>query len=115
MFMAFLLACSIVLVRSCGEMDITTVFGTVVPGSSPGGSTRKLDDCCASISSERIWFSGKTRPCQGRVGSSILPIRTNCKTAPRGRFALCITGDIVGDSGDKGHPHVYEESFMSGK
>lgn len=25
--------------RSCGEMDIITVFGTVVPGSSPGGST----------------------------------------------------------------------------
>lgn len=30
---------SILNVRSCGEMDITTVFGTVVPGSSPGGST----------------------------------------------------------------------------
>lgn len=26
--------------RSCGEMDIITVFGTVVPGSSPGGSTK---------------------------------------------------------------------------
>ena len=24
----------------------------------------------------RIWFSGKTSPCQGLVGSSILPIRT---------------------------------------
>ena len=24
----------------CGEMDITTVFGTVVPGSSPGGGIR---------------------------------------------------------------------------
>ena len=24
-----------------GEMDITTVFGTVVPGSSPGGGTQK--------------------------------------------------------------------------
>ncbi len=23
-----------------GEMDITTVFGTVVPGSNPGGSTK---------------------------------------------------------------------------
>lgn len=21
----------------CGEMDITTVFGTVIPGSNPGG------------------------------------------------------------------------------
>jgi diaminopimelate decarboxylase len=39
MQVANLLACSIVLLRSCGEMDITTVFGTVVPGSSPGGST----------------------------------------------------------------------------
>jgi hypothetical protein len=28
--------------RSRGEMDITTVFGTVVPGSSPGGSTKRL-------------------------------------------------------------------------
>lgn len=27
--------------RSRGEMDITTVFGTVVPGSSPGGSTKR--------------------------------------------------------------------------
>jgi len=25
-----------------GEMDITTVFGTVVPGSNPGGSTKWL-------------------------------------------------------------------------
>lgn len=23
-----------------GEMDITTVFGTVIPGSSPGGCTK---------------------------------------------------------------------------
>lgn len=26
-------------VTTCGEMDITTVFGTVIPGSSPGGWT----------------------------------------------------------------------------
>lgn len=26
---------------SCGEMDITTVFGTVIAGSSPAGSTIK--------------------------------------------------------------------------
>ena len=31
----------------------------------------------AIIHVTRIWFSGKTRPCQGRVGSSILPIRTS--------------------------------------
>ena len=24
----------------------------------------------------RAWFSGRTRPCQGRDGSSILPART---------------------------------------
>ena len=24
----------------------------------------------------RVWFSGRTRPCQGRDGSSILPTRT---------------------------------------
>ena len=28
----------------------------------------------------RVWFSGRTRPCQGRDGSSILPTRT-VKTA----------------------------------
>ena len=39
--MAFLLACSTVHTRLCGEMDITTVFGTVVPGSSPGGGTQE--------------------------------------------------------------------------
>lgn len=26
---------------TCGEMDITAVFGTVVPGSSPGRCTNK--------------------------------------------------------------------------
>ncbi len=26
--------------RSRGEMDITAVFGTAIPGSSPGGSTK---------------------------------------------------------------------------
>jgi hypothetical protein len=76
-------------------MDITSVFGTDVPGSSPGGGTSKkskrrrkrkkqgseLDSIQkglihAIMLFERIWFSGKTRPCQGRVGSSILPIRT---------------------------------------
>ena len=31
--------------RSRGEMDITTVFGTVVPGSNPGGSTSALHLC----------------------------------------------------------------------
>mgnify|MGYP006924549038 CR=1 FL=1 len=29
-----------VLITTCGEMDITTVFGTVIPGSSPGGWTK---------------------------------------------------------------------------
>src|SRR5436190_1303224 len=32
--------------RSRGETDITTVFGTVVPGSNPGGST---DEPCVTI------------------------------------------------------------------
>lgn len=98
MQVAFCLACSTVRIRLCGEMDITTVFGTVVPGSSPGGGTqyfftspqastqlhaRRLLLCVPEYESmrrRRIWFSGKTRPCQGRVGSSILPIRT--KTTP---------------------------------
>ena len=34
--------------RSRGEMDITTVFGTVVPGSSPGGSTNDIMTCPAA-------------------------------------------------------------------
>lgn len=45
--MVFRLAYSIVLggeyfsaTCPCSETDITTVFGTVVPGSSPGGGTR---------------------------------------------------------------------------
>ena len=46
-------------------MDIIPVFGTVVGGSNPSGSTM------------RAWFSGRTRPCQGRGGSSILPARTD--------------------------------------
>ena len=73
---------------SCSEMDITTVFGTVVPGSSPGGSTGKEGNYCAIIvpCHLRIWFSGKTRPCQGRVGSSILPIRTKQGTPHTGCF-----------------------------
>ena len=46
MLMVFRLACSTVAIRLlalrlCGEMDITTVFGTVVPGSNPGGGTQK--------------------------------------------------------------------------
>lgn len=61
MLVAFLLACSTVAVRLmasgqvatslCGEMDITTVFGTVVPGSSPGGGTKllKCKQECATI------------------------------------------------------------------
>ncbi len=30
--------------RTCGEMDITAVFGTVVPGSSPGRCTTYAKD-----------------------------------------------------------------------
>ena len=39
-------------IRPRGEMDITTVFGTVIGGSNPSGGMR-------------AWFSGRTRPCQG--------------------------------------------------
>lgn len=28
------------------EMDITTVFGTVVPGSNPGGGTKERSEFC---------------------------------------------------------------------
>ena len=28
--------------RSRGEMDITAVFGTAIPGSNPGGSTSEV-------------------------------------------------------------------------
>lgn len=87
----------------CGEMDITTVFGTVVLGSSPGGGTRREGKGCAMMPDKRIWFSGKTRPCQGRVGSSILPIRTtNTKDGSKGR-PLCFikTGDKTVNMGIK--------------
>ncbi len=36
-------------------MDITTVFGTVVPGSNPGGSTKNVSAAsifCASTASD---------------------------------------------------------------
>jgi hypothetical protein len=126
-------------------MDITTVFGTVVPGSNPGGGTkvrssfvppstlwagaarirrpcehfliprRKSTRCTVHVMKEswrafktrnekgiraimffeRIWFSGKMSPCQGLVGSSILPIRTRAiktikskKTFIKGVFAF---------------------------
>lgn len=39
------------LVRSRGEMDITSVFGTAVPGSSPGGSTWIIRDIDARLRS----------------------------------------------------------------
>lgn len=34
---------------TCGEMDITTVFGTVIPGSSPGGWTQIINYTCLSM------------------------------------------------------------------
>ncbi len=69
-------------------MDITSVFGTAVGGSNPSGSTDISDEagfCLEKNKSSyimlriemRAWFSGRTRPCQGRDGSSILPARTN--------------------------------------
>ena len=67
--------------RPDGEMDITTDFGSVILGSNPGrGTTGKGTMRRATILAERIWFSGRTRPCQGRDGSSILPIRTDLET-----------------------------------
>ena len=59
-------------IRSRGEMDIIAAFEAVVGGSSPSGSTRFL----VQFPDLRPWLSGIMRPCQGRVGSSILPGRT---------------------------------------
>ena len=80
-------------VRSRGEMDITTVFGTVVVGSNPAESTvltqliHSEPLIClfteigrvATMAPTRVWFNGRTRPCQGRGESSILSTRTNSK------------------------------------
>lgn len=72
-------------VRSRGEMDITTVFGTVVVGSNPAESTnvhplepRLFTEMIiiATMAPTRVWFNGRTRPCQGRGESSILSTRT---------------------------------------
>ena len=101
-------------------MDITTVFGTVVPGSSPGGGTKVNDTGKEGKSHDRmcetrIWFSGRTRPCQGRDGSPILPIRTefdSCANVgsrnlniapflPVKDFCGAVDKDV--NSGDKGH------------
>ena len=59
-----------------GEMDITADFGSAVPGSNPGRGTRNRNAVHVIMSLKRTWFSGRTRPCQGRDGSPILPIRT---------------------------------------
>lgn len=72
--------------RPRGEMDITSVFGTAVGGSNPSeGTYRFVKNYYYGIlygqyfkfeSCQRVSFSGRTRPCQGRGGSSILPTRT---------------------------------------
>lgn len=51
---------------------------------------------CSSL--KRIWFSGKTDPCQGSVGSSILPIRTRCerKRPSPGLFLIHKSADKQG-------------------
>lgn len=38
--------------RSCSEMDITSVFGTDVPGSSPGGSTKTKEPALRQVLSQ---------------------------------------------------------------
>ena len=66
-------------IRPDGEMDITTVFGTVVPGSSPGRGTKLLEIESGDVVScrlARVWFNGRTSGCQSDDGSSILPTRT---------------------------------------
>ncbi len=47
----------------------------------------------------RIWFSGKTSPCQGLVGSSILPIRTRRERKDpllKGSFLIHASGGYAG-------------------
>lgn len=38
-------------IRSCSETDITSVFGTAIPGSSPGGSTMN-QNCIGGVDAE---------------------------------------------------------------
>lgn len=40
--------------RSRGEMDITAVFGTAIPGSSPGGSTWSVFQCGQGESNSQL-------------------------------------------------------------
>ena len=52
------------------------------------------DRRCAILQSKymRPWFSGRTRPCQGRNGSSILPTRTpTLPSCPWHRFCRLTT------------------------
>ena len=58
------------IMRSRGEMDITAVFGTAIPGSNPGGSTKAEMANCFAVSDT----------CAGR--SVVLEVD---KTASRGR------------------------------
>ena len=62
-------------------MDIIPVFGTVVGGSNPSGSTSRnryfdFADYWCILVPLRAWFSGRTLPCQGRGSGSIPGART---------------------------------------
>ena len=49
----------------------------------------------------RAWFSGRTRPCQGRDASSILGARTLDFYTVLDVCNLCKTVDNIGDTGYK--------------
>lgn len=74
----------------------------VLAGALAKRGGNMLLSCCTA----RIWFSGKTRPCQGRVGSSILPIRTKQseteRTAKMVVLSVRTPVDNLVDTGDKG-------------
>ncbi len=59
-----------------GKMGIT--WGSVLISSIKNKLEIEIFILCDTVSiSMRAWFSGKIPPCQGGVGSSILPARTN--------------------------------------
>ena len=75
----------------CGETDITSVFGTDVPGSSPGGGTKRLRKRPAALSPL----------CAGRNMFLILRnyvayvLLTRRKTVRRGRRILRATASKI--------------------
>lgn len=87
--------------RLGGEMDITSDFGSDIPGSNPGRGTRNTNARHGMMSHMRIWFSGRMPACQVGDGSPILPIRTTTSRKQGLKYPNVVVDKGV-HTGDKG-------------